>query len=795
MYKLLLKSTFIISISFMPYYAFSQDSSGIEEVIVTAEKREQNLQDVPSSITAISDTEIERATYQNMFDLQTSVPSLVVGSAGASRPFLFIRGVGSRKFDPGTEGAVGVFVDEIYNTRFTNSMMDIVDLERVEVLKGPQGTLYGRNTIGGAISLYTKKPTQETEGKIKIGFGDEGYSKLAATYSGGLTDTMVGRITLSSKTDDGSSEHKATGKNNGGDSDALRLSLIKEMSNGSELSFTYQDTSYESEAHLAEAVLECGPTIDPNGSPNFMSVAYFRVGAAGRPQLAGAGINPTDCYSTGHLLPFFPAGPRAGQVNAAALPLIGADIVQNLILADTADGPRIIDNDHHGFNDIETSMMSLKYVTDLSDTLTLTGIFSTTDVDNQSSLDFDATSRNSVVNYVDEESDQTSTEIRLNYNGDRFNWVGGIYLLDDDIYRNDNFASNIESTFGIVQIMQMMAGMTPVASDNTQTSNANVTSEAIYWQGTYAVNDKLNATLGVRKSDDESDYSIAVGTTSPGIPFVQVPGQWSEVLTFGSTDPKFVLDYTFNNNSMAYISFASGYKSGGFSFATWAESESRGGFTEEELDSTEIGYKFKSADNRLVANFAYYEYDYTDQQQQIIVVTRSGSLAGKTFNAGQSEMTGWELETKYAITDNTQVDFNYYSADTEFKSFELATTVPPLSFTGNQMNYSPESAYNIALTTTSNDGSGVLRLAYSFKDEFFMDPSNRYISVQDRYGLYNMSYTKYLTDNWTVKAFCTNCTDVLYKTQVTTFAVPYGGGGRNYYANGRRVGLEITRNF
>ena len=141
-------------------------------------------------------------------------------------------------------------------------------------------------------------------------------------------------------------------------------------------------------------------------------------------------------------------------------------------------------------------------------------------------------------------------KLRLNYNGDRFNWVGGIYLLDDDIYRNDNFTTNIESTFGIVQIMQMMAGMTPVASDNMQTSNANVTSEAIYWQGTYAVNDKLNATLGVRKSDDESDYSIAVGTTSPGIPFVQVPGQWSEVLTFGSTDPKFVLDYTFNNNSM-----------------------------------------------------------------------------------------------------------------------------------------------------------------------------------------------------------------------------------------------------
>jgi Outer membrane cobalamin receptor protein len=199
MYSSLIKKILLLSIFVFPFVPIAQESAGIEEVVVTAEKREQNLQDVPSSITAISDTEMERGTYQNIFDLQTSVPSLVVGSAGASRPFFFIRGVGSRKFDPGTEGAVGVFVDEVYNTRFSNSMMDIVDLERVEVLKGPQGTLYGRNTIGGAIALYTKKPTQETEGKIKIGFGTEGYEKLAATYSGGITDSLVGRVAFSTK--------------------------------------------------------------------------------------------------------------------------------------------------------------------------------------------------------------------------------------------------------------------------------------------------------------------------------------------------------------------------------------------------------------------------------------------------------------------------------------------------------------------------------------------------------------------------------------------------------------------
>ena len=144
----LLKNVLAFSLLLSPLYIFSQESGGIEEIVVTAEKREQNLQDVPSSITALSGSEMERDNFQNLMDLQASIPSVVVGSAGASRPFLFIRGIGSRKFDPGTEGAVGVFVDEVYNTRFTNSMMDIVDLERVEVLKGPQGTLYGRNTIG-----------------------------------------------------------------------------------------------------------------------------------------------------------------------------------------------------------------------------------------------------------------------------------------------------------------------------------------------------------------------------------------------------------------------------------------------------------------------------------------------------------------------------------------------------------------------------------------------------------------------------------------------------------------------
>jgi iron complex outermembrane receptor protein len=337
-----------------------------------------------------------------------------------------------------------------------------------------------------------------------------------------------------------------------------------------------------------------------------------------------------------------------------------------------------------------------------------------------------------------------------------------------------------------------MNGIPPVASNNSQTSYADVTSQALYWQGTIELNDKLNATFGVRKSDDESDYRIVMETTSPGVPFVQVPDDWTEVLEFGSTDPKFVLDYTFNENSMGYVSVSSGYKSGGFSFASWARADSLGGFDEEDLKSTEIGFKYKSSDNRLLINTAYYQYDYTNQQQQIIVVNSSGALAGQTFNAGSSDMTGFELETKYAVTDNVQLDFSYYGAETEFKSFEITDTLPPLSFTGNKMNYSPESSYNIGLTVFSDDDSSVFTMSYSHKDSYFMDPSNRFVSEQPSYGLLNMSYIKDFSDNLQMKLFCTNCTDQLYITQVTTFAVQFGGGGRNYYANGQRVGLEMT---
>ena len=131
----------------------------LEEVVVTAQKREESLQEVPAAISAFSSADIEDAGWQDVDKLQEIMPSVNVGGESLSKPFIFIRGVGTRKFDIGADGSVGIFVDEVYSARFSSALSGIMDLERIEVLKGPQGTLYGRNTIGGAINMFSKNLT------------------------------------------------------------------------------------------------------------------------------------------------------------------------------------------------------------------------------------------------------------------------------------------------------------------------------------------------------------------------------------------------------------------------------------------------------------------------------------------------------------------------------------------------------------------------------------------------------------------------------------------------------------
>lgn len=186
-------------------------SRALEEVVVTATKREAGLQDVPIAITALSGELLEEKGLVSATDLEKFTPGLRIPQQDASKTFVRIRGVGSRKFDIGAEGSVGIFVDEIYLPRFSGADLGFLDVERVEVLKGPQGTILGRNTAAGAISVTNRRPTDETEAYIEAGFGNEESYLLRGAIAGPVSDTLKLRLALGTVEDGGMQENTLTG--------------------------------------------------------------------------------------------------------------------------------------------------------------------------------------------------------------------------------------------------------------------------------------------------------------------------------------------------------------------------------------------------------------------------------------------------------------------------------------------------------------------------------------------------------------------------------------------------------
>ena len=740
-YSIAVVAVFLCAIG-MP--AANAEELVIEEIVVTAQKREQNSQDVPAAITALSGDRIDEKGWLNIAQIAQSVPSVTIGGDGEARPFLFIRGVGTRKFDIGAEGSVGVFVDEIYNTRFSTALAGINDLERIEVLRGPQGTLYGRNTIGGAINLYTRKPTRDFEGRIRASGGNEGFRSAGGYVSGG-GEHVAARLSANYRNDDGVLEERISGRDDGQKSTAVRLGVIANPGDSWEIDLTAQATNLEQDARLSQ----------PIGSPG--GIILFA-----HPALVATGVLPA----------LLTMEARDARNNAADVP---------------------------GGLDVDSQLFAVK-LTHSGERFDFTSITSVTNDEIEESLDFDATSFDILFTDVDQDSSQFSQEFRLSSTPgglltfqDRVSWVGGLYYYTDDGDRRDSFHISSDSLLAPPPPFGVATNLAE------QVLNLETTSFAVYGQATLGLTDRLNLTLGFRYSDDEKEYAYQVNTNTPGVPVAVASGGFSETLNFDSFDPKITLDYAFTDNLMGYFTYSTGYKSGGVQFATFVVPAARGGFDKEELETFEVGFKSSFANRRAQLNGAVFQYDYVDQQVQSIVDLGGGVTIGLTQNAGESDMTGVELEAVALVSENITVNASYTYLDAEFYRFDSVAG----SRAGNEMPLAPEHAYTVGVDydlAFSNGGGLGVRTEYSWKDDFFFDSSNDPVSLQESYGVFNVAATWYVNDQLRIRAFCDNCSDKLYRTQVTTFS-PWppgtldGRSGRASYARTRRAGLELTYDF
>ena len=715
----------------------SQDEGGLDVIVVTAQKRAEGLQDTPIAITAVSGESLEAQGVGDISNLQQITPNLVFDTTApvsgvSSGAIVFIRGVGQTDFQLTTDPGVGTYVDGVYMARSVGGVLDVLDLERIEVLRGPQGTLFGRNTIGGAISLITKRPSDTFGVKAEATVGSRellnGFLAVDIPFSDTIRSKFVGSI----KSQNG----YVRGLN-----DSRRLG----------------DTSRYSFRGTIEA--ELLPTLTATLSGDFSEIneqnaASKLVGisfaAPGSPTRVDNRFDPATGLVTTTNVPIPPGAPTLTFLQNLTPEVFNASFITPDLDTTFATGPNGTDLKIWGASltlALDVGFGELKSITAYRET---SGSFAR-DADGSP---FAVTHTNN----FDYAQDQFSQELQLAGSAldDRFKFALGGYYFDEN--GRDNLVVNLPVLFGTV--------------NNFATVNNK--SYAAYAQGTFSVTDYLSVTGGVRYTKDEKSYTVPVngGAILNGPAGVFGPvGTFTPFFPAGTSNAdtnnvsfKGVVDYKLNDGTLFYVSYSEGFKSGGFNTRYLAPVPAAQSFAPEELITYEAGIKWEGLDRRLRLNAAVFRSDYDNIQ---LVVYDSG--APLTRNAGSADIQGFELEATALPIDSLELGFTVGYTDAEYQS---VTPLNPLVATDNQVQLTsslpntPEWSLSGYLAHTLEVGStGEIRTradwAYSSRIE--NDAVNSIFLSQPGIHLVNASIGYHDTDNgWSITGFVKNLTDERY---------------------------------
>jgi outer membrane receptor protein involved in Fe transport len=630
-----------------------------EEIIVTAQKREQNIQDVPIAVSAFDSAFLDDAGVDDVLELQFFVPGLTVyNNQTAAQTNFNIRGVGTAGNSLSLESSVGVYVDGVYRSRQSSAINDLIDVERVEALKGPQGTLFGKNTASGAVQFLTVAPdVNEMSGYIEANGGNEGYGNLNGAINVPLADgTAAFRLSGGVTQRDGYVENQTTGEDlNERDRYSLRGQLL----------FLPTDSvSVRIIADISEIDEKCCTASNIFDGPGDTIAGFLAAGGSLPPtgQLPGAS----------YLLPIEALG---GSVVPASQ--FDDDIVRQNI---------------DPYAELEESGVSVEVNWDIDD-ITLTSVTAVRSFESANFVDADFTSLDTLSasgGWADQDTFTQEFRIAGTF-GDSGNYVAGIYYFDQELDNRTilrvGSAANVLlaggqtvgafvggapgcAALGITAICDDPAFPEDGQSDNISTQEQ--TSWAVFAQADWDLFENLIATLGLRYLDEEKDMDVLFtetqfnpvwGAFTPLSPFVpDVSGAKFEDEEITGTAK---LTYYWNDDVMTYVSYGRGYKSGGtnidrISPATGAPLL----FDPEISDSYEVGIKGDFLDKRLRINAAAYMTDFDDFQANTFVGT--GFVLQ---NAGEIQAKGMELEVFALVSDWLTLSTGAAYVDAEYESF------------------------------------------------------------------------------------------------------------------------------
>lgn len=801
----------------MPAYA-QERGSVLEEVVVTAQKREQSAQDVGISITTYSGDQLETFGLQKSSDLAMMTPGVHVGGNVAGQNLQFtIRGVAQNDFNDQTESPVAVYIDDTYVAMAQGQRFAMYDLERVEILKGPQGTLFGRNATGGLAHFVTRRPTKDFEGYGKVEYGDYDRVKFTGALSGPLSSTVSGRLSAHWADQDGYLDNHY----NPNDPQSFNFSNLA-LAEGT-------GTDFGAEENLAvrgQLAIDFSDTTSAWVSANFAKQDISTSPYQSEPTAAvldqffrqrNAIFQPSNSQAQAFS---FEDGSEimAGVFGPFPRPIPGSDATGYIDLdgngLDYTEGDLAFE-DH---NSVDTASVSAKIEWTGGD-IDFVSVTDFKDFEKKIGMDVDSAPMNQLSVWFDADVDQISQEFRMSGSTDRARWVAGLYYLNVD-YDNDIGFKALDNA-----PLLLPPGTLP--ADYPAHVDQETTNLSVFAQLDYDLSEQLLLTAGVRVMEEEKDffYQLQVRELVSSTTFAtgQLFGEFAAVVglppgltTFSDSVSdtlwagKVQLDYKPNDDMLLYAGFNRGVKAGGFNSpidfggAQTGAAAASGGlypyrYDEEVLHALELGFKSTLSDGRVRLNGSVYYYDYQDYQGFVFA-----GVSGTVVNY-DSEVVGAEIELAASPTDGLDLILGVSYIDANVQDVEVAPAVysapnvqvAPAITVDAEPSYVPPLQISALARYAWPVGGGEMaaQVNGTYTDETFYTLRNYDSHKMDDYTLANFRLSWMNGDgSWELAGFVNNITDE--QNEVMGFDISlFCGCSEIAVGEPRWWGVSVQRNF
>ena len=776
-----------------------------EEVVVTARQREERAQTVPIPITALSAEQLVKRNLMEVRDLEKLSPntSIDYSAVNGNAIQVFIRGIGQTNWAATQDPKIGMYVDGVYFSRPQGALVDFNDVERVEVLRGPQGTLFGRNTTAGLIHIINNRPsTDGFESDITLGAGNDGQSNYGLVVNAPLSENWAARLALSGQQADGVMINSFTGKDRG-----------NEDSTNARFALRYQ-----------------GDKLDAQ-------LSYTNFEADERGPLGSCTWHATDD-------PFVALG-RGGVLSLATIFGTFSSVRENCI-GTTRDVSIDTTNDENIRADVDNVVLNLSY--DFG-SLTLDSITSKRDIEHFSGTwgwvmgNGPGSNMLEILNnYGDTEA--MSQEIRLSGVSDSVEWVVGAYWFEEetdesldvplfrDVMAPDPAVwplfyapDGAGGTLGAAALGAQLYG------SRSQTYDVTNENQAFFAEVTFSLNEKWDLTVGARRTNDDRDFTriqtLFNGQPDPfyfcpGMPVVELaPGvvaagsdRCRQTVSYSKTTPRVIASYQASDDVMFYGSYSLGYSSGGFNQDTRMRP-----YLPETADNYEFGMKSDLLDGRMRFNATVFHNEYKNQQLTVGRLV-DGQPTADLINAQQATLSGVEIETMARLSDSLTFTATMGYIRGDYDEFTVMDNVTVVSGDGSlssqeverdlsdtEFGSGPSYSFDLGLMhnmSLGDSGELMTSIGATFKDATDYTLNNTPSSQQPSYWVVDGRMTWFMAnDKTSVSLWVNNLFDKDYVTTMLDQAGDIQIGGidqglgmaASYWGEPRRYGLELKHRF